>query len=264
MKTTRLLIVLGHILALGLATAASSTNDLDRGLEIAKASDSNFSGYGDSKTTLKMLLKDRKGFVTERVMEMRLLEIANDGDKSLIVFDSPRDVRGVAVLSYAHKVGSDEQWLYLPALKRVKRVASKNRTGPFLGSEFSLEDLSFQEIEKYSHRYIKDDSFDGDEFFLIERVPLDPYSGYTKQLVWIEKENFLIRQIHHYDKKSFHLKTQYFKNYKKYLERIWRPTEIEMINHQTKKTTTLLFEQLAFNTGLTNKDFTQNSLKRAK
>ena len=114
-----------------------SADEINRGLEIALKADNSFSGYGDSKTNLKMLLKDRKGSITERVMKMNLLEVPEDGDKSLIVFESPRDVRGVAVLSHAHKTGSDEQWLYLPALKRVKRVASKNRTGPFLGSEFS-------------------------------------------------------------------------------------------------------------------------------
>jgi len=242
----------------------ASVDEFNRGLEIALKADNSFSGYGDSKTNLKMLLKDRKGLITERVMKMKLLEVPEDGDKSLIVFDSPRDVRGVAVLSHAHKTGSDEQWLYLPALKRVKRVASKNRTGPFLGSEFSLEDLSFQEVEKFSYDYLRDEVLEGKEFDVIKRIPLDPYSGYTKQIVWVSKMDSLIHQIHHYDRKSFHFKTQIFRGYKKYLNKFWRPNEIHMINHQTNKTTTLFFEDMAFNTGLSEKDFTQNSLKRSK
>jgi outer membrane lipoprotein-sorting protein len=255
-----------HFLFVSLFIFLNFTNadNFDRGLEIALATDKNFSGFGDSQTNLKMLLKNRKGFVTERKMKMKLLEVPNDGDKSLIVFDSPRDVRGVAVLSYAHKVGSDEQWLYLPALKRVKRVASKNRTGPFLGSEFSLEDLSFQEIEKYTYKYLRDEDLEGKGCYVIKRIPLDPYSGYTKQIVWIDKTDSVILQIHHYDRKSFHLKTQIFKGYKKYLNKFWRPNEIHMINHQTNKTTTLFFEEMTFNTGLSEKDFTQNSLKRSK
>ncbi len=242
----------------------ASVDEFNRGLEIALKADNSFSGYGDSKTNLKMLLKDRKGLITERVMKMKLLEVPEDGDKSLIVFDSPRDVRGVAVLSHAHKTGSDEQWLYLPALKRVKRVASKNRTGPFLGSEFSLEDLSFQEVEKFSYEYLREEVLEGKEFDVIKRIPLDPYSGYTKQIVWVSKMDSLIHQIHHYDRKSFHFKTQIFRGYKKYLNKFWRPNEIHMINHQTNKTTTLFFEDMAFNTGLSEKDFTQNSLKRSK
>ena len=79
-----------------------SADEINRGLEIALKADNSFSGYGDSKTNLKMLLKDRKGSITERVMKMNLLEVPEDGDKSLIVFESPRDVRGVAVLSHAH------------------------------------------------------------------------------------------------------------------------------------------------------------------
>ena len=241
-----------------------SADEINRGLEIALKADNSFSGYGDSKTNLKMLLKDRKGSITERVMKMNLLEVPEDGDKSLIVFESPRDVRGVAVLSHAHKTGSDEQWLYLPALKRVKRVASKNRTGPFLGSEFSLEDLSFQEVEKYSYENLREEVLEEKECDVIKRIPLDPYSGYTKQIVWVSKMDPLIYQIHHYDRKSFHFKTQIFRGYTKYLNKFWRPNEIHMINHQTNKTTTLFFEDMAFNTGLSEKDFTQNSLKRSK
>ena len=236
----------------------------DRGLEIALAADRNFSGYGDSRANLKMLLQDRRGNITERVMKMRSLEIPEDGDKSLIVFDSPRDVRGVATLSHAHKTEPDEQWLYLPALKRVKRVASKNRSGPFLGSEFSLEDLSFQEVEKYTYRYLRDEALDGQDCHVVERIPTDPYSGYTKQIVWFSKADLLSRQVHHYDRKSFHLKTQTFEDYQQYSGKFWRPKTISMVNHQNNKATILRFEQMEFGTGLSDRDFTQNSLKRAK
>ena len=75
------------------------SEEINRVLEIAEKADESFSGYGDSKTTLKMMLKDRKGLVTERVMEMRLLEVLEDGDKSLIIINNPRDLRGYAVLA---------------------------------------------------------------------------------------------------------------------------------------------------------------------
>ena len=251
------------LIVIALSISGFLTAD-DRGLEIALAADENFSGYGDSRSNLKMLLQDRRGNVTERVMKMRSLEIPEDGDKSLIVFDSPRDVRGVATLSHAHKTEPDEQWLYLPALKRVKRVASKNRSGPFLGSEFSLEDLSFQEVEKYTYRYLRDEMLDGRDCHVVERIPTDPYSGYTKQIVWFSKSDLLSRQVHHYDRKSFHLKTQIFEDYQQYENQFWRPKMISMVNHQNNKATILRFEQMEFGTGLSDRDFTQNSLKRAK
>ena len=70
----------------------------------------------------------------------------------------PKDVKGTATLTFTHKVGPDDQWLYLPALKRVKRITSENRSGSFVGSEFAYEDLGSQELEKYSKRkYIKEE-----------------------------------------------------------------------------------------------------------
>jgi hypothetical protein len=64
---------------------------------------------------------------------MDTIEVKGDGDKSLSIFDSPRDVKGTALLTFTHALESDEQWLYLPALKRVKRISFSNKSGPFLG-----------------------------------------------------------------------------------------------------------------------------------
>jgi len=236
----------------------------NRGLEIAIMADANTSGFIDSKSQMRMLLKNKKGQITERSMRSKIMEVEGDGDKSLIVFETPRDVRGIAVLGYAHKTKTDDQWLYMPALKRVKRIVSKNRSGPFLGSEFSLEDLAFQEVEKFVYKYIGEEQLDGKDCYLIERTPLDPYSGYTKQKVWVEKENYLTLKIEHFDRKFSHLKTQYFRGFNKYLDKFWRPSEIEMINHQTNKSTTLLMEDMVFQNGFTERDFSQNSLKRSK
>ncbi len=78
--------------------------------------------------------------------------MSDDGDKSLFVFDEPRDVQGTAFLIHAHREDADDQWLYLPALKRVKRISSANRSGSFMGSEFAYEDMTAQEVEKFTYR----------------------------------------------------------------------------------------------------------------
>ncbi len=250
--------------ALFLSLTLSSSLYANRGLEIALLSDKNNEGYGDSSSTMTMELISKKGDVVTRELRFKRLEVPEDGDKSIAVFESPRDVKGVAILSYAHKQEADDQWLYLPALKRVKRIASKNKSGPFLGSEFSFEDFSFQEVEKYEYEYIKDESYLGKDCFVIKRIPLDPYSGYTKQLVWIDKEYYLVQKIHHFDRKSFHLKTQTFGEYKQYLGFFWQPHRIEMQNHQNGKSSVLKFEEVLFKQGLTANDFSQNSLKRSR
>ena len=236
----------------------------NKGLEVAILSDKNNDGFVDSSSTMTMNLINKRGDVVTRKLRFKRLEVPDDGDKSIAVFESPRDVKGVAILSYAHKVAADDQWLYLPALKRVKRIASKNKSGPFLGSEFSFEDFSFQEVEKYDYVYLKEEKYLNNLCYVIERRPLDPYSGYTKQLVWIDKENYLVQKIHHFDRKSFHLKTQLFKDYRKYEGFFWQPHEIEMINHQNGKKSILIFDDVVLKSGFTDRDFSQNSLKRSR
>ncbi|HIE54069.1 MAG TPA: outer membrane lipoprotein-sorting protein, partial [Chromatiaceae bacterium] len=192
------------------------------------------------------------------------LEVEGDGDKTLIVFDEPRDVKGTALLTFSHKVEDDDQWLYLPALKRVKRIASRNKSGPFMGSEFAYEDLASQEVEKYTYKYIRDDEYEGRPVFVIERYPVSQYSGYTRQLVWVDKERYIPLKISFYDRKNSLLKTLVFRSYKQYLDRYWRAGEMFMENHQTGKSTLLTWKDYRFRTGLTDADFTRNSLKRAR
>ena len=227
--------------------------------DLSNFSDKNNEGYVDSSSSMTMQLINKKVDIVERKLAFKRLEVPEDVDKSIAVFESPRDVKGVAILSYAHKVKSDDQWLYLPALKRVKRIASKNKSGPFLGSEFSFEDFSFQEVEKYDYTFIGEETCSNLMCLVIERHPLDPYSGYTKQLVWIDKENYLVQKIHHYDRKSFHLKTQTFEEYKLYEGFFWQPHKIKMMNHQNGKSSILKLQDIKLNSDFTDKDFSQKS-----
>jgi len=236
----------------------------ERGLEIAREVDQRDTGWHDLKASMTMLLRNRQGEESLRYMHTRSLEVENDGDKTLIVFERPRDVKGTALLSYSHKTGPDDQWLYLPALKRVKRIASRNKSGPFMGSEFAYEDLSSQEIEKYGYKYIEDDTLDGRLCFVIERDPVDPNSGYTRQRVWIDQARYIPLKIDFYDRKNALLKTLEFRHYKQYLDHYWRADEMFMQNHQTGKSTLLSWKAYHFRVGLKPSDFGKNSLKRAR
>lgn len=249
-------------LLLPLATHAASPEE--RGLEIATEVDRRDTGWHDMRATMTMLLRNKQGEESLRHMHSSSLEVDDDGDKTLIVFDRPRDVKGTALLSYSHKSGPDDQWLYLPALKRVKRIASKNKSGPFMGSEFAYEDLASQEIEKYAYKYIQDDQLEATPAFLIERDPVDPNSGYTYQRVWIDQQRYIPLKIDFYDRKKSLLKTLVFEDYQQYLDQYWRADRMFMQNHQTGKSTLLTWEEYAFKTGLDEGDFSKNSLKRAR
>ncbi len=246
-------------------TLAGAETPEEKGLAISKEADQRGNGFQDSTAKMKMTLMNRHGQKSIRQLRVRSLEVSNDGDKGLIIFDSPRDVKGTAFLSFTHKVGDDEQWLYLPALKRVKRINSRNKSGSFMGSEFSYEDIGSQEIEKYSYKWSKDETYEGQECFVIERYPLDKKnSGYSKQLTWIDKKEYRTLKVDYFDRKNYLLKTLTFHNYKQYLEKFWRAERMFMSNNQNGKSTELIWTDYKFQTGLTSRDFNKNSLKRIR
>lgn len=235
-----------------------------RGLEIAQEADRRDQGFGDSTANMVMILKNQQGQESERELRVKILEGKNEGDKSLIVFDSPFDVRGTALLTYSHKRGSDDQWLYLPSLKRVKRISSSNQSGPFMGSEFAYEDFTSQEVEKYTYKYLNQKPCGNKTCFVIERFPVDANSGYKRQVVEMDTDEYRIWKVDYYDRKNSMLKTLTTANYQQYLSRFWRPHTMTMVNHQTGKSTVLKWSNFSFKSGLNDSDFTQASLKRVR
>ncbi len=237
----------------------------EKGLRLVQESDRRDSGWDDERTDMAMVLRNRQGDESRRQMRARILEVQGDGDKSLTIFDQPRDVKGTAFLSFTHALEPDDQWLYLPALKRVKRISSRNKSGPFMGSEFSYEDMSSQEVAKYSYKWLRDEPAEGRDTHVIERYPAYKSSGYTRQIVWMDKLMYQPLKVEFYDRKDSLLKTLTLHDYQQFLDQpYWRPSRAEMINHQTGKSTTLTWSKRQFRTGLTDRDFDKNSLKRAR
>lgn len=236
----------------------------EKGLAIITETDNRDKGWHDSSADMLMTLRNRQGKESIREIRVKNLEVDGDGDKGLTVFNKPRDVKGTAFLTYSHALIPDEQWLFLPALKRVKRISSSNKSGPFMGSEFAYEDISSFEIPKYSYLYLSDDVLDGQDCFVLETRPQYKHSGYTKSHVWIDKAEYRIQKIDFYDRKDSLLKIQHFSDYHQYLDQYWRAHTMTMENQQTGKSTTLLWSNYTFQTGLTDKDFEKNDLKRQR
>lgn len=253
------------LLQFPLRAAVSAETPEARGLAIVREADRRDVGFGDFTANMLMTLRNKHGQESIRKIRIKVLEVAGDGDKSLTIFDNPRDVKGTAFLNYTHKVRDDDQWLFLPALKRVKRISSKNKSGSFMGSEFSYEDFSGQEVEKYTYKWLRDEQFEGRECFVVEYLPVDKKnSGYTRQIVWIDKSEYRTWKVEFYDRKNSHLKTLTVSNYQKYLNKYWRESELTMVNFQNGKTTRIEFSDYKFAQGLKERDFTKNALKRIK
>lgn len=245
---------------------AKAATSQEKGKAIAVEVDKRDLGWGDSEAELKMVLSNSHGESSTRILRLQSLEFKGSGagDKSLTIFDEPRDIKGTAFLSHTKISDPDDQWLYLPALKRVKRISSANKSGPFVGSEFAYEDLLSFEVEKYNYNWLRDEKCGDLECFVIERQPVYENSGYTKQIVWVDKGEYRIMRVDFYDRKETLLKTLHLTDYQQYLDKYWRAHTLTMNNVQTNKGTVLSFSGYKFRLGLEDSDFTSSRLKRVR
>ena len=234
------------------------------GLKIAKDARSLERGFGNFTAQQVMILRNKQGQQSKRQLRVKVLEVAEDGDKSLFVFDEPRDVKGTAFLIHAHRESADDQWLYLPALKRVKRISSSNRSGSFMGSEFAYEDMSPQEVEKFTYRYLRDEPCGELTCTVTERIPTDKKSGYRRQLIWQDRDTLRTWKVEYFDRKDAHLKTLTLDDYDQYLDQYWRAAKMTMVNHLSGKSTVLNWVDYQFRTDLDDKDFTKTGLRRVR
>lgn len=258
------------ILSSGLTAQTLEDSSLEKkGYDIAARSDRSDRGFSNSEVEMKMVLRNVAGNETTRTLQTKTLEVQDEnlGDKSLILFHTPADVEGTALLSHAKILDPDNQWLFLPALKRVKRISSANKSGPFVGSEFAFEDFTAQELNKFTYKYLREEPCPegaGLTCDVVERYPSYKKSGYSKQVAWIDQTDFQTRKLEFYDRRGDLLKTLAFREYKKYNGKVWRPHMLNMVNHKTGKSTDLIYSDYKFETGLSDKDFTKGVLNRLR
>jgi len=257
MKKNRSLII-GVMLVLGTLIAQAQ----DHGFEIAKKSYNNEKGFQNYSVNVSMLLSNGKGKEITRNLIMKVMEEKDDGNKSLMEFENPADVKGTVVLTFTHKTMDDDQWLYLPALGRVKRISSSSKSGSFLGSEFAFEDLASPELEKFTFKFLKETTWKNSAVYLVERIPKDKNSGYSKQLVYYNKENYRVEKIEYFDRKSTHVKTLEFIGYKEFENGIAKPSKLSMQNQKNGKATSLNYANYKFkDKTIRELDFTPTGMK---
>ncbi len=236
----------------------------ETGLSIATEARERQKGFGNFTAEMTMILRNKRGQESQRELRLKVIEVRGDGDRSMFVFDRPNDVKGTAFLVHAHRDKPNEQWLYLPAVKRVKRISSSNQSGSFIGSEFSYEDLGSSEVEKFTHTFLRNESCGNLQCSVLERVPAGGDSGYTRQLVWIDTQEFRTVQTQFFDRRNAHLKTLVAEGFNEYLGRFWHASKLTMTNHLTGKSTVLNWSNYEFGTDLDLNDFTRTGLKRAR
>ncbi|MCC5872491.1 MAG: outer membrane lipoprotein-sorting protein [Gammaproteobacteria bacterium] len=233
-----------------------------KGVAVAEAARRVDAGFGDERVAVRMVLHDARGSSSERSIRIATLEGVEEGDRSLILFDAPRDQRGTALLTWNHAERESDQWLYLPSLRRVKKIAARNRSGPFVGSEFAFEDLTAEEVSNYRWRFVGEVACDERRCLEVERFPVESWSGYSRQQVFYDLATLRIERIEYYDRRGDHLKTLLAGDWTRHQDRHWRAGHMDMRNHQTGRRTELIWSDHSFGHGLSPDDFSTAALQR--
>jgi hypothetical protein len=216
-----------------------------------------------------MVLKNKAGKESVRGFRSTILEAssAGEGDQSIITFSKPRDVRGTALLTHSKiEPEDDSQWIFLPAVKRVKRISSSNRTGKFVSSEFSYEDLGSEEVADNDHTWIEDRACAHNARVtcaVVASRPKNKRSGYSKRISFIDLDEHRVHQIDFYNRRGDLEKILKFLEFRQYEDRFWRAHVMVMDNLQTGKSTRLSWGEYKFSDGLTQRDFTPQGLPKA-
>jgi outer membrane lipoprotein-sorting protein len=246
------------IISLILLTSVFAQN---KGREIAKKANATQRNFGDESVTSTMYLISASNDTVTRHLKNYTIERENQLDYSIVQFLNPPDVRGTGLLTYQNPAGDDKQWLYLPELRRVKKISSSNKSGAFMASEFSYEDITGNTLDKFEYTFIGEEELNGQLCYVVERVPNYENSGYLKIKSWYSKSDYLMQRNEYTDRKNTLLKVQTFFGWKKYGS-TYRSDRIEMQNLQTGKKSIIQFSERQMNTGLKENDFTKRSLQR--
>jgi len=212
--------------------------------------------------TMKLVSKNGK----ERVREMTLYSKDYGKDsKSLFYFDKPADVKGTGFLmwGYDDPEKDDDRWLYLPALKQSKRISGSSKKDSFMGSDMSYDDMGNRSVDEDTHKLMREESVEGNECWVIESIPKDGDSEYSRTVKWFRKDALLSVKEEFYDKKGDLLKTLHQSNISKKGE-CWVAHTMVVENVQDRHKTVLELFNVAFDTGLKDDLFRVATLERGR
>ncbi|HKB91251.1 MAG TPA: outer membrane lipoprotein-sorting protein [Opitutaceae bacterium] len=188
-------------------------------------------------------------------------------NRRLITFDAPSDVKGTKTLLIEHSNADDDMWIYLPAMKKVRRLVASNKRDSFVGTDFSYGDVIGHKVTDWLHKPIKEDKADGKECYVIESVPknheIQDISGYSKRVSWIDKESWVAVRVDIYDTNGELLKKITSEDIREVdaANHKWQPMKQTSTNVQTGHSTILEFKNFKANVGVSENVFTTRALE---
>ena len=216
----------------------------------------------DQVADLTMSLINSRG--DERVREIKqFLKDEGKTEKKIMFFVSPADVHNTSFMNWSYDEAGkdDDQWIYLPALKRVKRISSDSKSDYFMGSDFTYDDLGDRQPDADTHTLLREEEMDGEMCFVVQSVPKEEEYMYSKTISWIVKDKWIGKKKEFYDEDEDHLKTLSVKKSEVIKDYIVI-TLSEMHNVQKDHKTIMKLENVKIDTGVADNKFTERMMKR--
>lgn len=225
---------------------------------------------GDNQTAdMTMILIDKHG--KKRVRKISTMNKDKGEDKQRIMFfRSPADVLDTGFLTYDYDIEGkdDDQWLYLPALHKSKRIASSDKSGSFMGSDFNYSDMTRPDLDKYNFKLLKEGKVRGSKVWVIESKPKTKdeaeESGYKKSILFVRQDNFVLVRAARWTTEGGRIKYQDTPGLEK-IDGIWTVTKMTMTTKKGKRVlhkTLLNFDNIKYNQPLTEQHFTIRQLEK--
>ncbi|MCF8362818.1 MAG: outer membrane lipoprotein-sorting protein [Prolixibacteraceae bacterium] len=213
----------------------------------------------DQQGQLTMTLTNKSGEQRVRKLQQYIKSYGED-EKKVMFFLSPADVRGTSFMNWSYADGrDDDQWIYLPALRRTKRISSDSKSDSFMGSDFTYDDLGDRHPSEDNHKLLREETIGGNECYVVESTPKDDDYIYSKTISWVIKDNYIGVKKEFYDEDGDLLKVLSVKEFDK-IDGIWTILETEMKNVQKDHKTEMKFENIEYNQGIPDSKFTERGM----
>lgn len=222
---------------------------------------------------LRMRLYDRHGRGRERALTLQFIDAGRsghrdlDGDRLLIRFTHPADIRGTSFLVWEHPGREDERFLFLPALGRVRRIAGAERQESFVGSDFTYEDIGGRELADYTYRLLDEQATWSDpagsphQAYRLESIARDRNAPYGRVVSTILKDLFVVVRAEIFNRRG-ELAKRFDARQLEQTGGVWDPRELVMVNEREKTRTELVVEAVEYNVGLSPEVFSRRELER--